>query len=184
MTTMDARGDKAFLALNGVVSAAALAFLAWLLLVHPSASGSGTLLGSDVRFLPAVNATMNAISAACLVAGYVAIRNRAVALHRTLMLSAFASSAVFLVGYVVYHYAHGDTHYVGPFRAVYLALLASHVILSIFVVPLVLTAFWFAFTDKIAKHRALAKITLPIWLYVSVTGVLVFFILRASPTAH
>ncbi|MFI5298462.1 MAG: DUF420 domain-containing protein [Polyangiales bacterium] len=184
MNAVDDRADRTFLAINGVVSAAALAFLAWLLLVHPSASGSGTLLGSDVRFLPAVNASMNAISATCLALGYVAIRRRAVAVHRTLMLSALASSAVFLVGYIVYHYAHGDTHYVGPLRAAYLVLLASHVVLSIFVVPLALTTFWFAFTQQLPKHRRLAKVTLPIWLYVSVTGVVVFFILRASPTAH
>jgi putative membrane protein len=184
MSTMAMRNDRAFMAINGVVSAAALAFLGWLLLVHPSVAGNGSLLGSDVRFLPAVNASMNAISAACLCAAYVAIRRKAVVVHRTLMLSALASSAVFLVGYVVYHYAHGDTHYVGPMRGLYLALLASHVILSIFVVPLALTSFYFAFTKQLARHRAVAKITLPIWLYVSVTGVVVFFVLRASPTTH
>jgi putative membrane protein len=178
--------ERRFFAANAIVSAAALSFLGWLLLIHPhmSSAGSGALAGSDVRFLPAVNAAMNATAAGCLCAGYVAIRRGARALHRTLMVAAFAASSVFLVGYLVYHFVHGDTSYVGPGRPFYLALLMSHVLLSMSVVPLALTSFYFALTGKLEKHRRVAKVTLPIWLYVSVTGVVLFFVLRTSPTAR
>jgi len=97
-----------------------------------------------------------------------------------LMVTAFASSAIFLVGYLSYHFVHGDTHYTGTgaIRAVYFALLISHIVLSLSVVPLALSSFYFAFTRSFARHRRLNRVFLPIWLYVSVTGVLIFFMLR------
>ena len=170
------RADRTFFAWNAVVSTVAVAFIAYIL--RRDASPSGSL---DLSFVPAVNATCNALASACLVTGYAAIRRKAVNLHRLCMVTAFALSAVFLVGYLAYHYVHGDTKYAGAGlgRAFYLAVLASHVILSITVVPGCLTSFYFAFTKQFERHRRLNRMFLPIWLYVSVTGVLIYFLLRA-----
>jgi putative membrane protein len=168
------RSDRAFYVFNAALSTVAVAFIAFILLRGRSASGP------DLSFMPAVNATFNALAAACLVAGYVAIRRKKVAAHRIFMVSAFACSSLFLVGYLGYHFVHGDTKFsgVGSIRLVYFALLISHILLSLSVVPLCLTSFYFAFTRAFARHRRLNRIFLPIWLYVSVTGVIIFFMLR------
>jgi putative membrane protein len=139
----------------------------------------------DLRHLPKVNASLNAVSAGLLVAGYVAIRKGARRLHQYLMVSAFATSALFLVCYVAYHYVHGDTRYAGTgaLRAVYLAILASHILLSMAVLPMILTTFYFSFRQSFARHKKLARWTLPLWLYVSLTGVVIFFMLRGSAPA-
>jgi putative membrane protein len=175
-----ASSDRPFFIVNAVVSAAALAFLAYLLMIHRGSPGT-----VDLRFMPAVNATLNGLSASLLVAGWLAIKNKAPTLHKYCMVSAFSSSALFLVGYVAYHYVHGDTKYqgTGPLRTVYLLILASHVLLSMAVVPLSLTAFYFAFKKAFARHKKVTRWALPIWLYVSVTGVVVFFMLRGSAPA-
>lgn len=172
--------DRTFFAFNAVLSTVALSVLAYLLLIR---RGSGGEL--DLSFMPAVNAALNASAATCLAAGWLAIRSKRPRLHKFLMVSAFAASSLFLVGYLAYHYVHGDTRYqgTGPARVVYLVILASHVLLSMTVVPLALTSFFFAYQGNFARHKRVAKITLPIWLYVSVTGVVVFFMLRGSPTA-
>ena len=100
------------------------------------------------------------------------------------MLSAFASSSLFLICYIVYHYIHGDTKYplYADYRGIYLFILASHVLLSVIVVPLVLAAIYFAIQKQFITHRKIAKILYPTWLYVSVTGVLIFMMLRAANT--
>lgn len=167
--------DRSFYVLNGLLSAAALAFLAYILVIR---RGGG--MGADLSFMPGVNAALNATSATALAAGYIAIKRRRPDVHRALMVSAFVASSLFLVGYVAYHYAHGDTKYagVGLMRTIYLSILASHVLLSIAVVPLVLTSLFFAARAEHARHRKVARITLPIWLYVSVTGVVVYFMLH------
>ncbi|MBL9023153.1 MAG: DUF420 domain-containing protein [Myxococcales bacterium] len=169
--------DRTFFLINAVLSAGALAFLAYLLLIR-QADG----VGADLSFMPAVNACLNAASATALALGWVAIKRQRPDIHRALMVTAFAASSLFLIGYVTYHYAHGDTKYAGTglMRTVYLVVLASHVLLSMGVVPLALTTFYFAWKKEHARHRKVAKFTLPIWLYVSVTGVLVYFLLRGS----
>lgn len=171
-----ARSDRTFFAFNAVLSTLAVAFIAFILLRGRSGAGAG----ADLSFMPAVNASFNALSAACLVAGYVAIRQKRVAVHRLLMVSAFACSSLFLVGYLSYHFVHGDTKFTGsgPIRSVYFTLLISHILLSLSVVPLCLTSFYFAFTRAFGRHRRLNRVFLPIWLYVSVTGVVIFFMLR------
>ena len=171
-----AAGDRGFLVFNAVLSTSALGFLAWLLLVNEG----GALGGADVSFLPALNASLNACAAALLVAGWMAIRKKNVRLHRYLMVSAFAASALFLVSYVVYHYAHGDTRYggEGALRVVYFAILITHVLFSMAVVPLALSAFWLAYRQRFATHRKVTRVLAPMWLYVSVTGVVIFFMLR------
>jgi putative membrane protein len=168
------RSDRTFFAFNAALSAVAVAFIAFILLREHGESGP------ELSFMPAVNACFNALSAACLVAGYVAIRQRKIAVHRLLMVSAFACSSLFLVGYLSYHYVHGDTKFTGTgaIRPVYFTLLISHVLLSLSVVPLALSSFYFAFTRNFVRHRRLNRVFLPIWLYVSVTGVLIFFMLR------
>lgn len=168
------RSDRQFYYFNAVFSAAAVAFIAFILMRQQTPGGP------DLRFMPAVNAAFNAASASCLIAGYVAIRRKSMATHRVLMVAAFACSALFLIGYLAYHFVHGDTKFTGtgPIRVVYFALLITHVVLSLSVVPLALTSFYFAFTRSFARHRRLNRVFLPIWLYVSVTGVLIFFMLR------
>jgi putative membrane protein len=167
--------DRAFYVFNAVLSAGALSFLAWLLLINEGQRGV-----ADVSWLPVVNAGLNSTAAALIVAGWIAIRRKQQRLHRYLMTGAFAASALFLVCYIVYHYAHGDTHYqgVGPIRLVYFAILISHVLLSMAVVPMALTAFWLAYSKRFVAHRKLNRVLAPIWLYVSITGVVVFFMLR------
>ncbi|MEM9192782.1 MAG: DUF420 domain-containing protein [Myxococcota bacterium] len=174
---MAQNGDRRFYIFNAVLSAAALGFLAWLLLIR---SSEGT--GLDLRFMPAVNACFNAAATALLVSGYVAIRRKHPEVHKYLMVSAFVCSALFLVGYITYHYAHGDTKYdgEGAIRLVYFAILISHVLLSMFILPLALTTFYLAWKKRFSAHRKVAKITLPIWLYVSVTGVVIFFMLHGG----
>lgn len=169
--------DRSFYVFVTVLSAAALGFLAFILLGRP-ASGAHI----DVSFLPAVNASLNATSAVLLCAGYAAIRARQKALHRALMVAAFVASSLFLVCYVLYHSVHGDTRYLGTgfIRTVYFAILISHIGLSAVALPLVLTTLFFAARGTFEKHRRLARWTLPLWLYVSVTGVAVFFFLRGS----
>ena len=177
MSSTAAKGDRPFWIVNGVLSVVALAVLAYILLVR---QGSGDR--SALSFMPAVNASFNATSAVLLVLAVRAIKRGLVARHQALMLSAFASSAFFLVGYLAYHYVHGDTKYPGAGlgRVFYLIVLASHVILSITVVPGALTSFYFAFTQQFERHRRLNRVFLPIWLYVSVTGVAIFFLLRGA----
>ena len=158
-----------------MVSTAAVGFLGWLLLLR---EGGG--IDADLGFMPGVNATLNAASASLLLLGLAAIRSGRRKVHKRLMVSAFAASAVFLVGYVLYHYAHGDTPYQGEetIRTVYFTILITHVLLSIAMLPMILTTFYLAARARFAAHKKLARWTLPIWLYVSVTGVVIYLMLR------
>ena len=167
--------DRTFFAFNAIVSVAALSLLSWLLLFHGGLQGTSV----NLRFLPGVNACLNATAASLLIAGWVAIKKKRPELHRYFMVAAFAASACFLVGYLAYHAVHGDTKFggVGTVRSVYLALLASHVLLSLFIVPLSLTAFWFGWKKEFTRHTRVTRWLHPIWLYVSVTGVIVYLLL-------
>jgi putative membrane protein len=169
--------DRTFYAVNAVVSAAALALLGWLLLVHRGGESR-----PEVAFLPAVNAALNATATVLLVAGRAAIKRKNVVAHRRIMIASFATSSLFLVSYLTYHYLHGDTRYAGhgAMRGLYLAVLASHVLLSTAIVPLALSAFYFAFRRAFATHKKVTRVLWPIWLYVSITGVVIYFMLRAS----
>jgi putative membrane protein len=176
--TPAAAADRRFFLFNAVVSAAALSLLAYLLLLRRGA----VTTGADVSFLPAVNASLNALAATLLLSGYVAIRRRNWRVHRFFMVAAFAASSLFLVSYLVYHAVHGDTRYAGTgaMRTLYFTILTSHVLLSASVVPLALTAFWFAFRRQFNRHRRVTRVLWPIWMYVSVTGVAIYFLLRGS----
>lgn len=169
--------DRGFYVLVAIVSGAALAFIGYILLIRGGTHGAGV----DLHFLPAVNASLNALAATLLVSGYVAIRRGARRVHQYCMTTAFGTSSLFLVSYLTYHWVHGDTRFggSGAIRVAYLLMLASHVVLSMTIVPLALTSLFFAFQERFERHRRVAKITFPIWLYVSVTGVLIFAMLRA-----
>jgi uncharacterized membrane protein YozB (DUF420 family) len=127
---------------------------------------------------PALNATLNGTSAVLLAAGYVAIRSGKVSVHKKFMISAFAVSCAFLVSYVIYHIRiHQVIHFQGQgwIRPVYFTLLTSHTILAIVIVPLILITLRRAWLQRFDKHRIIARWTLPLWFYVSVTGVIVYF---------
>lgn len=171
-----ARSDRTFYIFNAIFSTAAVLFIAFVLFRGGAANEADAL-----SFMPGVNATFNALSAVCLVLGYIAIRRGAANGHRLFMVSAFTFSTLFLVGYLTYHSVHGDTKFTGTgvVRVAYFFVLVTHIVLSVTVVPLALTSFYLAFTRSFARHRKLNRVFLPIWLYVSATGVLIYFMLRA-----
>jgi putative membrane protein len=132
-----------------------------------------------VHDLPAVNASLNAISGVLLVAGYLLIRARRKEQHRRCMIAAFIASSLFLVCYVVYHAQVGSVRFTRPgfVRPLYYSILITHVTLAVVVVPLAIVTLSRGLKARFARHRAIARWTLPIWLYVSVTGVLVYILL-------
>jgi putative membrane protein len=161
----------AIIALSAVIAAS----LIWLIYFK------GKVAAPDwVSTLPAVNATCNSLSALCLVMGYINIRRRNIAVHKRYMLTATAFSGLFLVSYIVYHFFHGDTLFPGHgwIRPVYFSILISHIGLSMIALPLILATLWFGLRSEFRFHKRIARWTFPIWLYVSVTGVVVFAILK------
>ena len=152
-------------------------FILWLIYVR---SGSETMI-AQIEHLPAMNALFNALSALCVLAGYWNIKRGRREIHMRFMKCAMLSSALFLVSYVVYHFFHGDTPFPGQgsVRLIYFSILITHIALSIVAVPMVLSTYYFAATGNFGRHRMLARITFPIWLYVSVTGVVIFLFLRS-----
>lgn len=130
--------------------------------------------------LPAVNAVLNSISAVLIISAMIMVKRRRLEAHRKLMLSAVGTSILFLISYVIKTWFHGTTLYggTGLSRAVYLTVLFSHLSLAIAVVPLVLVTVWHGLGNRFRNHRKIGRFTYPIWLYVSVTGVLVFLLLR------
>jgi putative membrane protein len=159
------------------ISAAATAFLFWLIYIHPAAAAS-----SQYAFLPALNAILNGLAATALLIGYTFIRSRRIRAHRAAMITAFIFSTLFLVSYIAHHALHGDVRYPlhAALRGVYLPLLASHIVLAIVALPMVLVTFFFSLTGRIPQHRKIARWTFPIWLYVSVTGVMTYIMLRLA----
>ena len=134
---------------------------------------------SYVPILPHLNAVLNTTSAVFLVLGYAFIRSRRINAHRNCQIAAVISSSVFLVSYLTYHYFHGVTRFAGQgiARPVYFTILFSHTILAVVIVPLVLVTLYRAARGNFARHRAIARWTLPLWLYVSITGVVVYLML-------
>ncbi|MDA1190912.1 MAG: DUF420 domain-containing protein [Candidatus Poribacteria bacterium] len=134
-----------------------------------------------VLFLPNVNATLNAISAALLITGYLLIRRRKIPQHRAAMIGAFVASSLFLATYLTYHFypGVGSVRFVEPSwaRPIYLVVLIPHVLLAVTVVPLALITLSLAWRGNFKTHRRFARIALPVWLYVSVTGVIVYLML-------
>jgi len=135
--------------------------------------------GYDTSFLPPIYASLNALTAVFLIAAVVSIKNKKVETHRKLMTSAIVFSVLFLVLYVVYHSTSDSTPFGGEgwIRPVYFTLLISHILLSVIIIPLVLVTYVRALAQKFDKHRKIARITFPIWLYVAITGVVVYLMI-------
>ncbi|MBI4349515.1 MAG: DUF420 domain-containing protein [Elusimicrobia bacterium] len=140
-----------------------------------------------VSDLPTLNAALNASSAALLAAGWWAVKRRRLALHLRLMAGALGCSAVFLASYLYYHYHAGSVRYAGPGRPFYLAILLTHTSLAVFVPPLALRLLWLSWRQwpggDFSRHARLGRVVLPVWLYVSVTGVVVYGMLYVWPGA-
>ncbi len=161
-----------------VLSAAAFAFLLWLLYFRGPNDGNSDALS----FLPAVNAALNGLAATCILAGVIAIRSGRKRLHMTLMITALSLSVVFLISYITYHNLHGDTKFLtgGWIRYFYFTVLISHIACTVFALPLIMSAVYFAVTRRFDLHKRVVKFTVPLWLYVSITGVAIYFLLRAN----
>jgi len=186
-----------------LVSTLAIGFLMWLLYIKrplPQDAQAWT------KQLPLINASMNALSAICLIFGLRAIfKSKKIIkslgqnlqldgeeknilkyrqLHQMMMISSFAFSAIFLIGYILYHAFHGETKFqgIGLIRPIYFFILITHVLLSFPTLPLVLLTFLLAFKKKWCAHKRFAKVTAPLWLYVSVTGVIVYLMLHVLPS--
>lgn len=132
-----------------------------------------------VRDLPALNAVLNATSALLLLLGWRAIRRGAKDVHRRLMLGALVTSSLFLTSYLVYHFQVGSVRFTGQgwIRTVYFTILLTHTVLAVVIVPLVLVTATRALRGRFPEHRRIARLTLPLWAYVSVTGVVIYWML-------
>jgi putative membrane protein len=167
--------DRIALPVIVVLSLVIVLAVGWLLLGHAPGEGGR----DDVRALPTLNAILNGTSACLLIAGWLFVRRRRIAAHRACMLAAVCVSTLFLVSYVVYHALAGSRPFGGQgwIRAVYFAILVPHILLAAGMVPFVLTTLYRALSGDFPRHARLARWTLPVWLYVSVTGVLVYWLL-------
>ena len=132
----------------------------------------------DVSMLPAINATLNGITTLLLIFGYVLIRQKKQKMHRNVMLIAFGTSFMFLVTYVIYHwFKSGPKAYMGEITLIYYSILVTHVILASLIIPMALFTLYRGLNSQVNRHKKIAKITLPLWLYVSVTGVIIYMML-------
>lgn len=158
------------------ISIAACLFLFWLIYFREE----GTADMAWIKNLSAVNASLNFLSTIFLLMGFREIKKGNYQKHMKFMLSAFITSALFLVSYIIYHHFTGDTKFLaeGFIRYIYFFILISHIILSVFVVPLALLSFYLSLSGKFKLHKKISRITFPVWLYVSVTGVLIFLMLK------
>jgi uncharacterized membrane protein YozB (DUF420 family) len=136
--------------------------------------------------LPALNACLNGASAVLLICGYIFIRRKQQALHAKCMIGALGCSVLFLVSYLTYHSKAGTTRFVDPawFRPIYLTLLITHMILAVAIVPMVIITLSRALRARFDKHKAIARWTWPIWMYVSITGVIVYLLLYKIYPQH
>jgi putative membrane protein len=162
------------------ISVAIVAFLFWLIYFQTPVESDASWIAK----LPTVIACLNAVSACCLGVGIVAIKRGMKKIHISMMVSATASSALFLVFYILRHHYAGDTKFLGEgiIRPIYFFILFTHIPLAAIVVPLILLTLWYAISKSYQSHKRIAKWTFPIWMYVSVTGILVYLILSSFNT--
>jgi putative membrane protein len=167
--------DRLALSGIGVLSSLVILGVGFLLLGRRA----DTSPGYDVSILPTLNAFLNGSSALLLTVGYFCIRRKKVTAHKILMATAFLLSSCFLVSYVIYHYQAGSILFSGRgwIRPVYFTLLISHILLAASIVPLALVTLYRAWKEDFERHKRIARFTLPVWLYVSVTGVVVYWML-------
>ncbi len=132
----------------------------------------------DVSFLPKVNAILNGVTTLLLIVAYVLILRRKIVLHKKVMLSSFGTSTAFLVSYVIYHwFKSGPKLYAGEWTTFYYFILFSHILLAMVIIPMALITLYRGWNNQLGKHKYIARITLPLWLYVSVTGVVIYLML-------
>lgn len=159
------------------VSAAASALICYLVYFHAPVDVAGT----HFRSLPSLNAVLNTLSASALIQAYIEVRKRRFGLHRIFMFAAFFFSTIFLVSYLLNYTMHGESHFnrLSAWWPFYWKLLATHILCSILALPLILITFFLSLTGRFPAHKRLARYTFPLWLYVSVTGVIVY-LMQAS----
>lgn len=167
--------DRNYLIIIAILSVA-VPLLVALLLFMPQ---TGKLGDVDVTFLPKLHALLNSLTAVSLLTGYYFVKNKNIRGHRFSMVTAFTLSAFFLISYVTYHYQAAPTRYggEGTLKTFYYVILLTHIVLAAVIVPLVLLSVYFAVSEQINRHRKIARWTFPIWLYVAVTGVVVYFMI-------
>ena len=177
MTINEARTPGWVIGAIIAVSAVASLFLFWLIYFHAPMDVEYTHLA----FLPALNALLNALCTVALCVGFAFIRAGKVAQHRAAMFTAFIFSSLFLAAYITNYALHGEMHFQGrgAVRSVYFPLLISHIVLAVVVLPMILITFFLSLSGRFPAHKKLARWTFPIWLYVSVTGVIVYLMLAA-----
>ncbi len=175
MTKESSRSSKIFI----IVASIAIPLLVSLLYLLPEPSNVSPELRNTLNNLPRFNAIINGSTFFILIAALLAIKNKKVGLHKALMTTALILSALFLLSYVAFHLTTPSTKFggEGAIKTVYLVILLSHILLSAIVVPLVLISYVRGLSQKYDKHRKIARITLPIWLYVALTGVLVYLMI-------
>ena len=167
--------DSFWIRIIYIVSIIICSAVAFLILGPRPAGMEGSI---DVSSLPFLNASLNAITTSLLIYGYILIRKKKRQLHKNVMMASFGTSAAFLVSYIIYHwFKAGPKKYLGDYSEVYFFILITHVILASIIIPLALITLYRGWTENLVKHRRIAKITLPLWLYVSVTGVAIYIML-------
>ena len=166
--------DRRFLTIIAALSVA-IPIVVAILFFMPKANNPSL----DVSYLPAFHAILNSLTAIALVAGYYQVKKGNTKGHRTAMLFAFGLSAIFLVSYVTYHFLGQRTIYGGDglLKYIYYFILLTHIVLAVVIVPLVLLSVYYGITNQLQRHRRISKWTFPIWLYVAVTGVLVYLLI-------
>lgn len=166
--------DRKYLVLIAILSVAIPVVVAMLFFMPKEGSKS-----VDVSFLPTLHAILNSLTAVALIIGYVNIKRGNIRIHRVSMVTAFSLSAIFLVSYVTYHFLGERTIYGGDgfLKMFYYFVLLTHIVLAVVIVPLVLLSVYFAITEQFVRHRRISRWTFPIWLYVAVTGVLVYLLI-------
>ncbi len=189
-TFLDAGKEALYRRIVLVVSFAIPAVVAFLILMPQT----GKLGDFDVSAFPGINATLNSLTSVCLIGALMAIKSKNIPLHRTFMSTAFVLSACFLVLYVLYHFQgpatrYGDSNYngvledaekvaAGNFRYFYYGILITHIILAAIALPFILLSFYYSLSRQFEKHRKIVKFAFPVWLYVAVSGVMVYFMIR------
>jgi putative membrane protein len=174
-TEFNAQKDSFWMRIIAIVSVLICAAIAFLILGPRPEGMEGSL---DVSMLPLVNATLNGSCAILLVVALLLIKQKRIEAHKRVMLTAFAVSTLFLISYVLYHgYKSGPKAYEGEYGGLYYFILISHILLATTIVPLALTTLYRGWEMQVERHRKIARITFPIWMYVSVTGVLIYLML-------
>lgn len=172
-----ASNDKNAMISIALLSSTVLIFLVWLVYFK----GSSELeTGSWIEFLPALNAFLNTITSIALINAFYFIKRNNILWHKRAVMVALSTTALFLVSYITYHHYHGDSKFLatGIIRPIYFFILISHIVLSAIAVPMIMTTLYLAATKSFNRHRKIARFTFPVWLYVSVTGVLIFIVLK------